>query len=183
MFICGIDEVGRGPLAGPVTAAAVILNKGFPTEILNDSKKLSPKKRVLAYERIKAEALAVGIGWVSPQTIDEINIHNASLLAMEKAFEQIEHKFYDVKCFIDGKYIPRIDTECEAIIGGDALVPEIMAASIVAKVERDNYMIELSKVYPQYGFEKHKGYPTKFHREMCKEFGISDIHRKSFRIL
>ncbi len=187
MLICGIDEVGRGPLAGPVTAAAVILDEDFPVEILNDSKKLSLKKREIAYKEIMEKALAVGTGWVSPATIDEINIHNASLLAMEKAFEQVQVKFQDslqdLKCLVDGKYSPRVDVPCEAVIGGDALIHQIMAASIVAKVERDNYMVELGKKYPEYFFDKHKGYPTKLHREMCAKFGISPVHRKSFRIL
>ncbi len=183
-IICGIDEAGRGPLAGPVTAAAVILNEYFPREILNDSKKLSEKKRIIIYNEILSNASAFGVGWVWHDEIDQINIHNASLLAMQRAYENMKSEANLI--LVDGKFTPKIenskDFEIEAIIKGDTLIPEIMAASIIAKTCRDLWMIKYSKLETEYKFEKHKGYPTKEHRELCKEHGLSFIHRKSFRI-
>jgi len=180
-LVCGIDEAGRGPIAGPVTAGAVILPSDFPYEILNDSKLLSEKKRKYATEIILENAIAYGIGWVWPSEIDDINIHNASLLAMKRAYTQFHIKADFA--LIDGKFIPDIDVKSEAIVKGDLKIREIQAASILAKTARDRWMIRYSWIDNRYGFEKHKGYPTKYHREQCREYGISYIHRKSFKIL
>ncbi|MDA3937802.1 MAG: ribonuclease HII [Spirochaetia bacterium] len=180
-LVCGIDEAGRGPIAGPVTAGAVILPIDFPYEILNDSKLLSEKKREFAAEIILKKSIAYGIGWVWPPEIDKINIHHASLLAMKRAYGQLKVKADFT--MIDGKFTPDIDVKSEAIVKGDLKIREIQAASILAKTARDRWMIRYSWIDGRYGFEKHKGYPTKYHREQCLEYGISYIHRKSFKIL
>ena len=185
-MICGIDEAGRGPLAGPVTAAAVILPQGFDTSILDDSKKLRPAQRKRAASLILESAAGFGIGWVWPHEIDTINIHYASLLAMKKAFEELTLLFGAAgieKVLVDGKFTPALSVAAEAIIKGDTFIPAIQAASILAKEARDRWMIRYSWIEGGYGFEKHKGYPTKLHRQLCRELGTSDIHRKSFRIL
>ena len=179
-FVCGIDEAGRGPIAGPVTAGAVILPIEFPYEILDDSKALSEKKRELAAEKIMKEAVAYGIGWVWPSEIDQINIHNASLLAMKRAYLNLNFKADFA--YIDGNFIPDIDVKAEALVKGDMKIREIQAASILAKTSRDRWMIRYSWIDGRYGFEKHKGYPTKYHRQKCREYGISYNHRKSFKI-
>lgn len=176
MYIAGVDEVGRGPLAGAVVAAAVIFDD--PIEGMADSKVLSAKRRVVLSELIKSKALCYAFGRVEAEEIDCINIHQASLLAMKRAVENLSIRPEYV--LVDGKYCPAIDIPCEAIIKGDALVDVIGAASILAKVVRDDEMQALDKQYPEYGFAKHKGYPTAFHREALKRFGPCAIHRKSF---
>jgi ribonuclease HII len=190
-LICGIDEAGRGPLAGPVCAAAVILNDAFPCELLNDSKKLSALKRKELRRQICADALAWGIGWASHEEIDSINILQASLLAMKRAFDEMSkcEKFINVgilpeniSVIVDGIYIPDISVSCKAMIKADAKVHEVMAASILAKTARDSLMDEMALLYPQYGYEKHKGYPTKTHRELIKKYGPSPIQRMSFKV-
>ncbi|NQU80743.1 MAG: ribonuclease HII [Bacteroidetes bacterium] len=180
-YICGIDEAGRGPLAGPVTASAVVLPDDFPVEILSDSKKMSSAKRALAEKTIKELALAWAVAWAAPATIDSVNIHNATLLTMKRAFEKLPIWIKDnCEVIVDGKFTPLIDAPTAAVIRGDSLIHEIMAASILAKTARDRWMEKISKIYPEWGFEKHKGYPTKEHRLKCQKFGLLPIHRKSF---
>jgi ribonuclease HII len=181
MVICGIDEAGRGPIAGPVTAAAVILTDRFPFDLLDDSKKLSEARRVHAAKIILREARACAVGWAWPEEIDTINILQASLLAMARAFELLP--FRPEKVLVDGPYAPQLDVPTEAIIHGDSFVKEIEAASILAKTARDRWMIRYSWIDDRYGFQRHKGYPTQEHRRLCIEHGLSSIHRKSFRIL
>jgi len=177
--ICGIDEAGRGPLAGPVYAAAVILPRDIEIEGLNDSKKLSEKKRELLFQEIINKALAFRIEAVEEQVIDEINILNATMLGMKRAAEGLSIK-PDI-AYIDGNKCPELHgIPAEFVIGGDAKSASIAAASILAKVSRDHYMLELAKQYPQYQFERHKGYGTKLHYEMLAQYGISPIHRRSF---
>lgn len=192
-IIAGLDEAGRGPLAGPVCAAAVILPSDFPLEILNDSKALSEKKRKEAEIVIKEKG-CWGISLVDEKTIDKINILQASLLAMKNAFEQCKEKFpawctanslmsqnFKIHAIADGIYCPEISEECEAIVKADAKIPQVMAASILAKNCRDAFMIEMDKKYPEYGYAKHKGYPTKAHKEACYKYGPSPIQRLSFK--
>ena len=183
-MICGMDEVGRGPLAGPVVASAVVLPPDFPVEILADSKKLSEKKRQEAYKIIIQKAVSYGTGWVWPEEIDEINILNASLLAMKRAWLSMSVPVRPDRILVDGPFTPPIETDIpmEAIVKGDDKIHEIMAASILAKVQRDKWMVDYSKIDGRYGFEKHKGYPTKAHREAVAKYGLSPIHRKSFRV-
>lgn len=177
-IICGVDEAGRGPLAGAVYAAAVILPKDAVIEGLNDSKKLTEKKREALYDEIKEKAEAYAIASASVEEIEEINILNAAMLAMKRSVEAL-HTKADL-ALIDGDKKPVLDIECEAVIKGDAVSASIAAASILAKVARDREMLALDKLYPQYKFAKHKGYGTKLHYEMLKEYGICPIHRKSF---
>ena len=192
-MICGIDEAGRGPLAGPVCAAAVILSKDFPMDLLNDSKKLTSIRREEVRLIICEKAFAFGIGWASHTEIDEINILQASLLAMKRAFEDMQKNFVsknelalalgDIKVIVDGNFTPDISVcSCTAMIKADAQIPQVMAASILAKTERDIYMEKMAKLYPQYGYEKHKGYPTKAHREAVLKHGPSPIQRLSFKV-
>lgn len=176
--ICGVDEAGRGPLAGPVCAGAVILKKGQVIEGVNDSKKLSEKKREKLFDVIKEEALAYGIGWASVEEIEEINILNAAMLAMKRAVEQLSVK--PEYALIDGNKTPELKIPSMAIVKGDSLSESIAAASILAKVSRDRLLLELAKDYPEYHFEKHKGYGTKLHREMILKYGPCEIHRLSF---
>ncbi|MEY4843276.1 MAG: hypothetical protein RL195_706 [Pseudomonadota bacterium] len=178
-LICGIDEAGRGPLAGPVYAAAVILGPDFDTEGLRDSKKLSETKRYSLAAHIKKNALAWSVGICSASEIDEINIHQATLLAMKRAIEGLSG-YTSIKVMVDGLFCPQVDFPCEAIVKGDDKVAEISAASIIAKTERDLKMIEIDKIYPGYQFKKHKGYPTKLHIAMIKSEGLCEYHRKSF---
>ena len=178
-LICGVDEAGRGPLAGPVYAAAVILGPDFDTEGLRDSKKLSESKRYSLAVHIKKNALAWSVGICSASEIDEINIHQATLLAMKRAIEGLDG-YTSIKVMVDGLFCPQVDFPCEAIVRGDDKVAEISAASIIAKTERDLKMIEIDKIYPGYQFKKHKGYPTKLHIEMIKSEGLCEYHRKSF---
>jgi len=181
-IICGIDEAGRGPLAGPVCAAAVVLPPDFPFGILNDSKKLSTRKRAEAELIIKERAIAWAVAWASPREIDEINILQASMRAMERSYRRISQTGLAVsKVLVDGNRKPDLPVECEAIVKGDAKVFEIMAASILAKTARDRLMILLSKRYPQWGYDIHKGYPTAMHRKACRLYGPSPIQRKTFR--
>jgi len=189
-MICGIDEAGRGPLAGPVYAAAVILGGDFPREqrdLLNDSKKLSPAKRDELRRAICESALAWGVGFATHVEIDNINILQASLLAMKRAFEEMCKKFSaslpaDISVIVDGLYVPDINVECKAMVKADAKVREVMAASILAKTARDSYMDEMAALYPQYGYAQHKGYPTKAHREAVLKYGPSPIQRMSFKV-
>ena len=178
-LICGVDEAGRGPLAGPVYAAAIILGPDFDTEGLRDSKKLSESKRYSLAVHIKKNALAWSVGICSASEIDEINIHQATLLAMKRAIEGLSG-YTSIKVMVDGLFCPQVDFPCEAIVKGDDKVAEISAASIIAKTERDLKMIEIDKIYPGYQFKKHKGYPTKLHIEMIKSEGLCEYHRKSF---
>lgn len=175
---CGCDEAGRGPLAGPVYAAAVILPRGIEIELLDDSKKLSPKKRDLLYDIIKEKALCFAVARAEVEEIEEINILSAALLAMRRAVEQL-----DVKpdgALIDGNIARGFSLPAFPVIGGDAKCPSIAAASILAKVERDRDCMELDKLYPEYGFAVHKGYATKLHREMILKYGPCPAHRRSF---
>ena len=188
-LICGLDEAGRGPLAGPVCAAAVILPPIFPVDFLDDSKKLSSAARERARDLICSKA-AWGIGWASHEEIDEINILQASLLAMKRAFEAMAAAeeesgtklFFgkDIRAVVDGLFVPNLPVPCEALVKADSKVPAVMAASILAKTSRDRLMEEYALLYPQYGYEKHKGYPTKAHREAISRWGPSPIQRKSF---
>ncbi|WP_320130809.1 ribonuclease HII [uncultured Sphaerochaeta sp.] len=180
--ICGIDEAGRGPLAGPVYAAAVILGDDFPIECLNDSKVLSEQQRLKAEAIIKEKAIAYGISWATAEEIDHINILQASLLAMKRAYEKIKIEYPVDLAKVDGNKRPDLDCATIAIVKGDATVPEIMAASILAKNARDRYMVCADKKWPLYGFAKHKGYPTEEHRKACLLYGLSPIHRKTFHI-
>lgn len=177
-LIAGVDEVGRGPLAGAVVAAAVILNPANPIEGLTDSKKLTEKKRNFLSEEIKQKALCWALGRAEIEEIDEINILHASMLAMKRAVEALE--ISPVHCLIDGNRCPDLDCSSEAIVKGDLKIKSIGAASIIAKVARDNEMVELDKIYPGYGLAKHKGYPTKFHVQALQELGVTPIHRRSF---
>ena len=178
-LICGVDEAGRGPLAGPVYAAAVILGPNFDIEGLRDSKKLSESKRYSLAAHIKKNAIAWSLGVCSASEIDELNIHQATLLAMKRAIEALGS--YDLmKVMVDGLFCPKLDYPSEAIVKGDDKVAEISAASIIAKTERDLKMIEIDKIYPAYQFKKHKGYPTKLLIEMIKCDGLCEYHRKSF---
>lgn len=177
--VCGIDEAGCGPLAGPVYAAAVILNPDDPIEGLNDSKKLTEKKREALYPQIKERALAWAIASATAQEIDEINILQARLLAMRRAVEMLSIK--PDQALVDGNRDPDIpDVPSLLIVGGDGKSASIAAASILAKVTRDHAMLELDKQYPQYLFAKHKGYPTKLHVEKLLEYGACPEHRQTF---
>ena len=177
-IVAGVDEAGRGPLAGPVIAAAVILDSKKQIDGLRDSKKLTSKKRLLLSEKIKLNACAWSLGRAEVSEIDKINILQASLLAMKRAIEGL--KINPDIVLIDGKYTPDIRFKKEAIVNGDNLIPVISAASIIAKVERDNEMIAFDKIYPGYGFSSHKGYPTRQHIESLERLGITNIHRLTF---
>jgi ribonuclease HII len=176
--VCGCDEAGRGPLCGPVVAAAVILPRGLEIEGLNDSKKLSEKKREALFDIIKEKAVAYAISEVSPQEIDEINILNASMLAMRRAVEALSVKADFA--LIDGNCSRGFAIPTETVVKGDAKSYSIAAASILAKVTRDRGCIELDKEYPQYGIAKHKGYPTKDHMDAVRKYGPAHIYRMSF---
>ncbi|WP_159123231.1 ribonuclease HII [Acinetobacter variabilis] len=179
MNIAGVDEAGRGPLVGSVVAAAVILDPNNPIRGLNDSKKLSEKKREKLFIEIQEKALAWAIAEASAAEIDEHNILQASLLAMRRAVEALSIQPEHV--LVDGNKIPQgLAMSCDAVVGGDALHPEISAASILAKVTRDRQMVEMDQKYPQFGFAKHKGYPTKAHFEAIALHGVIDEHRRSF---
>ena len=184
-LICGLDEAGRGPLAGPVCAAAVILPEDFPVSILDDSKKLSPATREKARAVICSQAVAWGIGWATAEEIDEINILQASLLAMKRAFEAMAGEsgrlpVNNIRAIADGLFVPDIAVPCEPLVKADSQVPAVMAASILAKTYRDGLMDYYGLLYPEYGYEKHKGYPTKAHREAISRCGPSPIQRMSF---
>ena len=177
-IICGVDEAGRGPLAGPVCAAAVILPKGLEIPGLNDSKKLTDKKRRELFPIIKEQAIAYGIGLASHEEIDEINILQATYLAMERALAQLSMK-PDI-ALIDGNRAKDFGLPVRTVVKGDSLSANIAAASVLAKVTRDDLMLEMAEKYPQYTFEVHKGYGTKAHYEALRTFGASPIHRKTF---
>ncbi|MDR0491687.1 MAG: ribonuclease HII [Oscillospiraceae bacterium] len=176
--ICGVDEAGRGPLAGPVFASAAILPYGIDIPDLNDSKKLSEKVRERLFDEITSKALAYGIASADEREIDELNILNATFLAMNRAIEKLTIK-PDI-ALIDGNRDSGIRCNCTCIVGGDGKSASIAAASILAKVSRDRYMVKMSEIFPQYGFERHKGYGTKLHYEKLREFGPSEIHRATF---
>jgi ribonuclease HII len=176
-YIAGIDEAGRGPLAGPVVAAAVILKKGTKLDLVDDSKKLTEKQREKALEEIKEHALAIGIGIASVEEIDRINIYRAAREAMQSAIKQLKIK--PEFLLIDAMPM-EIDIPSESIIKGDQKSISIAAASIIAKTTRDQYMIEMDKIFPQYNFKQHKGYGTKEHIELIKKYGYTPIHRKSY---
>lgn len=178
-YIGGVDEVGRGPLIGPVVTACVVLPKGFVLEGLTDSKKLSEKKRNLFYEYIINNCLAYGIGSVSPEEIDEINIYEASKKAMILAIEEVKKQINLEHVLVDAMPL-NIDIPTTSIIKGDAKSISIAAASVLAKVTRDNLMYELDKKYPEYGFGSHKGYPTKKHIEAINKYGLIDGYRKTY---
>ena len=177
-LIAGVDEVGRGPLCGPVVAACVILPKNYQLDGLNDSKKLSEKKRNQYYEILKKDALAIGVGIISEKRIDEINIYQASKEAMLEAIKNLPIKPEHV--LIDAMPLA-IDVPTTSIIHGDSLSLSIAAASVIAKVTRDNMMYELDKLYPEYGFGKHKGYPTKAHLKALQQFGILSNYRFTYK--
>lgn len=176
--ICGVDEAGRGPLAGPVYAAAVILPQGYVVEGVNDSKKLSEKKRDMLFDKIIDECVCYSIGTASVSEIDEFNILQATFLAMRRAVDGLSIK--PDFTLIDGNADPGVSTASMTVIKGDSKSANIAAASILAKVSRDRYMLEMAEKYPRYHFEKHKGYGTKLHYEMIREYGICPIHRKTF---
>lgn len=177
-LICGVDEAGRGPLAGDVIAAAVILDRSNPIDGINDSKKLSSKKRELLYDKIIENALSYGIGVASVKEIDQINILNATFLAMLRAVQKLHIR--PQLAIVDGNHNPTLGIHSKCFIKGDGKSASIAAASILAKVFRDRYMIEMSRKYTQYQFNKHKGYPTKLHYELIHVNGLCEIHRKSF---
>lgn len=182
IWVCGVDEAGRGPLAGAVVAGAVVLDPENPIEGLRDSKKLSAARREYLFEQIQIKAKAWGIGEASPAEIDEMNILQATMLAMRRAIEDLTSRLgaWPDKALIDGNRCPELPIAAEAIVKGDAKEPAISAASILAKVTRDRQMLALHELHPQYGFAQHMGYPTEAHFAALKEFGACDEHRRSF---
>ena len=178
-LICGIDEAGRGPLCGPVFASAVILDSNLVFNGLKDSKKLSENNRDILYEEIKEKAIEYSFATASVEEIDNLNILQASLLAMERAFSLLKKRTNFI--YIDGIYCPNIKKPMQAVIKGDSLISAISAASIVAKVERDKYMKKLDEKYPQYNLKKHKGYPTKEHLALLNQYGVNEIYRRTFK--
>lgn len=177
-ILCGVDEAGRGPLAGDVYAAAVILDPMNPIEGINDSKKLTEKKRELVFEEICSKAVSYSIATATVEEIEEINILNAAMLAMKRAVEGLS--VVPSYVLVDGNKMPDISIMAETVVKGDANSASIAAASILAKVSRDKKLIELDKIYPEYGFSKHKGYGTKAHYEALMKYGPSPVHRMSF---
>lgn len=178
-YIGGVDEVGRGPLIGPVVTACVVLPKDFVLEGLTDSKKLSEKKRNAYYEYIKEHAIACEVGMCSPEEIDEFNIYKATQIAMKRAIDKVREKIKLEHVLIDAMPLD-LDIDSTSIIKGDAKSISIAAASVIAKVTRDNMMYELDKKYPMYGFASHKGYPTKKHIEAINKYGLIDGYRKTY---
>ena len=177
-LICGVDEAGRGPLCGPVVAAAVILKEDDMIEGVNDSKKLSEKKREEVYGKIMDKAIAIGVGVKDVDVIEEVNILNATKLAMKEAIDNLKVRPEFV--LIDGNQMIDIDINAKTVVHGDAISESIAAASIIAKVTRDRMLIEWDKKYPEYGFAKHKGYGTKAHIEAIQKYGLTPLHRPSF---
>jgi len=177
--LAGVDEAGRGPLAGPVVTAAVILDPDNPVDGLDDSKKLTEKKREYLFEQIKTKALCYCVARAEVEEIDAINIFQATLLAMKRAIVGLS--ITPDKVMVDGKFCPQIKLPCEAIVKGDSLITAISAASILAKVTRDNEMKDLHSLYPGYGFAQHKGYPTKVHIEALQKLSVSPVHRRSYK--
>ena len=182
IWVCGVDEAGRGPLVGAVVAGAVVLDPHNPIEGLRDSKKLTAARREYLYEQIMEKAKAWGIGEASPAEIDEINILQATMLAMRRAIEDLTTRLgaWPDKALIDGNRCPELPIAAEAIVKGDAKEPAISAASIVAKVTRDRQMMSLHERHPEYGFAQHMGYPTEAHFAALKQYGACDQHRRSF---
>jgi ribonuclease HII len=178
-YIAGVDEVGRGPLIGPVVAAAVILPKNYNLDGLNDSKKLSEKKRDKFYDIIMNDAIAIGVGIISPEVIDEVNIYEATKLAMKEAIEECKKSCKIEHVLIDAMPL-ELDVPTTSIIKGDLKSITISAASVIAKVTRDRMLDELHEKFPMYDFKKNKGYPTKKHLEAIEEYGIIDEHRRSY---
>ena len=176
--LCGVDEAGRGPLAGPVCAAAVILPQGLVLPGLNDSKRLTEKQREALFDVIQEQAITFGIAFATVEEIEEFNILGATFLAMRRAVEQLD--VVPALALVDGNRDPGLGIPTETVVKGDGKCADIAAASILAKVTRDRYMYEMADQYPQYGFEKHKGYGTKAHYAALREFGPSPIHRPSF---
>ena len=177
-LLCGVDEAGRGPLAGPVCAAAVMLPRGLVIEGLNDSKKLTEKRREELYDVIRSESVSYGIAFASVEEIETLNILGATFLAMNRAIEQLSPA--PELALIDGNRTKGIEVPARSIVKGDSKCADIAAASVLAKVTRDRYMLEMAEKYPEYHFEQHKGYGTKLHYEALREFGPSPIHRLSF---
>jgi len=177
-LVCGVDEAGRGPLAGPVYAAAVILAPRSVFKGLTDSKRVSVERRGTLAVEIKAQAIAWAVACASVEEIDTLNILQATLLAMKRAVEALSVKPREV--IVDGLHFPKLDVPARAIVRGDSSVAAISAASILAKVERDHLMMELHERYPQYGFDRHKGYPTPDHLAALREYGVCAVHRRSF---
>ena len=177
-WVCGVDESGRGPLAGPVFAACVILNPGHRIDGLADSKTLSEDKRNRLTVEIKANSVAWAVGFASVSEIDRLNILQASLLAMKRAVESLS--FIPARVLVDGNQSPRLKCPVTAIVKGDSLVPEISAASILAKTARDAEMVALHRRFPHYGFDRHKGYSTEQHIAALRIHGVSEVHRRSF---
>ena len=178
--LAGVDEAGRGPLAGPVVAAAVVFPQGLFIEGVDDSKKLTERKRETLFDQICNKALGVGVGIVQHDVIDRINIYQASILAMRRALDDLREQPQFI--LVDGNSFSHDTVRFENIIGGDAKVFTIASASIIAKVTRDRLMREYDKVYPPYGFARHKGYGTKQHREAIRQYGLCEIHRRSFHV-
>lgn len=176
--VCGVDEAGAGPLAGRVYAAAVILPQGWDHPYLNDSKRVTPRRRDLLYETITQEALAWSVAWAEPEEIDAINILQARMLAMERAIQGLS--IPPDLALIDGNRSQGITAPNQTVVKGDSKSASIAAASILAKVCRDRHMVEMDRQYPQYGFAQHKGYPTKLHYERLRQYGPCPIHRKTF---
>lgn len=176
--VCGVDEAGAGPLAGPVYAAAVILPRGLTLPYLDDSKKVTPRRREILFDQIREQAIAYAIAWADEKEIDAINILNARMLAMDRAIKML-NPAADF-ALIDGNRNQGIELQNEMVVHGDARSASIAAASILAKVSRDRFMVELAEQYPQYAFEKHKGYPTKLHYQLLRQYGPSPVHRKTF---
>lgn len=176
--LCGVDEAGAGPLAGRVYAAAVILPQGWDHPYLNDSKRVTPRRRDLLYEAITQEALAWSVAWAEPEEIDAINILQARMLAIERAIQGLS--IPPDLALIDGNRSQGITTPNQTVVKGDSKSASIAAASILAKVCRDRHMVEMDRQYPQYGFAQHKGYPTKLHYERLRQYGPCPIHRKTF---
>ncbi len=177
-LMAGVDEAGRGPLAGPVVAAAVILNPDKPIKGLDDSKKLSAKRREALFDEIQDKALCVSIAQASVQEIDSLNILRATLLAMQRAVAGL--RLQPTKVMVDGNQLPALSMLCEAVVGGDGLIAEISAASILAKVQRDRWCCEVDRTWPAYGFGKHKGYGTAVHMQALREHGPCELHRRTF---
>ncbi len=178
LVVCGVDEAGRGPLSGPVIAGACILPDGVEIAGLNDSKKLSPKKRDLLFDQIREVAIDYAIGYATPQEIDTLNILNATMLAMRRAIEGLSVKADFA--LVDGNCTRGLPLPCQSVVKGDALSCSISAASILAKVTRDRLCMKDAETYPQYGFDKHKGYGTKEHMDALRQYGPCPIHRRSF---
>ena len=177
--VAGVDEAGRGPLSGPVIAAAVILDPNKPIYGLKDSKKLSQKKLLSLYNEICEKSLCVAVGRSEPEEIDRINILQATLVAMERAINKL--KILPDFIRVDGNRCPNVSIDTEAFVNGDNIYPEISAASIIAKVVRDREMINMCEIYPGYGFSQHKGYPTAIHLNALEKLGVSPIHRRTFK--